>query len=94
MGKEREPLYLCEGTRVRSFFDKTEQVPVYERKKAAEMFFSRYGNILDYSKECGVKIQNPYVILKGKMKKCDAQNEIEEKFVDADEDVKSISKSK
>ena len=94
MGKEREPLYLCEGTRVRSFFDKTEQVPVYARKKAVERHFGCDRNIVDYSKKYGVKIQNPYAVLTGKVKKCDAQNEIEEKFVDADEDVKSISKSK
>ena len=65
---KHEPIYLCEGTRVRSFFDKTEQVPVYERKKAVERHFGRDRNIVDYSKKYGVKIQNPYAILKGKVK--------------------------
>lgn len=97
MGKERKTLYLCEGTRVRSFFDVTEQVPLSARKRVVDKHcgFHRDTNY-DCSEKLGINSQNPYEILSKarKLEEYTAQNEMEEKFVDADEDVKSISKSK
>lgn len=61
---KHETIYLCEGTRVRSFFDTTEKVPLYQRQKASEMHCG-FDRDIDHShsEKLGLGFQNPYEIL-------------------------------